>query len=334
MMGRLAGIVWLLCMALQPKAQTVVWDSLRMCEREVTVECDGFKLPGTWTMPRVATGRKVPCVVLVHGSGPNDRDETIGPNKPFRDLAWGLAERGIASLRYDKRTLVYRGQSVPQGRELDYDTEATDDAVAAVALVRTWEEVAPDSVFVLGHSLGGTLAPRIAERSEGVAGIVILAGLVRPLGDTIVEQLEYILSLQGGDSPEARSQVEAIRRQVENMKKLDTYGYNASIPLPMGIPASYWRMAQQYKPAETAARLPLPILVMQGGRDYQVTMVDFGLWQINLMGHRQASFKSYPRLNHLMQEGEGRSTPAEYQQTKPVSVEVIDDIARFVHRGK
>lgn len=307
-------------------------DTLQVAQREVTVECDGFRLPATLTLPAEAALHRVPCVVLVHGSGPNDRDETIGPNKPFRDLAHGLAAQGIATLRYDKRTFVYKQNSVPTGRELDYDTEVTDDAVAAVALAASLPEVAPDSVYLLGHSLGGTLAPRIAGRSGQLAGIIIMAGLVRTLGDALVEQVEYILSLQGGLSDEARSQVEALKRQVENMKRLDSYEYNASLPLPMGIPASYWRMTLQYKPAEVAARLQLPMLILQGERDYQVTMIDFGLWQVNLMFNRLATFKSYPRLNHLMQEGEGKAVPAEYQQPAPVAREVIDDVARFVHQ--
>lgn len=80
-------------------AQPVAYDKTKMDERDITLGADGYKLPGTLTLPKRAVGSdvcRVPCVILVHGSGPHDRDETIGPNKPFRDLAWGLAERGIA----------------------------------------------------------------------------------------------------------------------------------------------------------------------------------------------------------------------------------------------
>ena len=150
-------------------------------------------------MPKRAVGSdvcRVPCVILVHGSGPHDRDETIGPNKPFRDLAWGLAERGIAVVRYEKRTKAYGAACVPAGRELDYDTEAVDDAVAIVEQVKGFARAGfPDSVYVLGHSLGGTLAPRIAGRSKGLAGIIILAGLARPLEDALEEQFYYTSSL-------------------------------------------------------------------------------------------------------------------------------------------
>lgn len=171
-------------------------------------------------MPKFAAAsgmRRVPCVILVHGSGPNDRDETVGPNKPFRDLAWGLAERGVAVIRYDKRTKIYGMNCVPAGRVLDYDTEAVDDALAAILQARTLPEIAADSIYVLGHSLGGTLAPRIAERSEGLAGIIVLAGLARPLEDALEEQFTYISSLTDS-SANAGTQLAELKRQLVNVK--------------------------------------------------------------------------------------------------------------------
>lgn len=157
-----------------------------------TIECEDKEAEIAACKAKIVEAEnKLFCVILVHGSGPHDRDETIGPNKPFRDLAWGLAERGIAVVRYEKRTKAYGAACVPAGRELDYDTEAVDDAVAIVEQVRALPELAPDSVYVLGHSLGGTLAPRIAGRSKGLAGIIILAGLARPLEDALEEQFYY-----------------------------------------------------------------------------------------------------------------------------------------------
>ena len=301
-----------------------------LTERDITVGADGYRLPGTLTLPvQASENSPVPCVVLVHGSGPNDRDETIGPNKPFRDIARQLAEQGIASLRYDKRTKVYGADFVPAGREVDYDTEAVDDAVAAVALAATLPEVSRDSVFLLGHSLGGTLAPRIAERSKALAGVIIVAGMARALEDAVVDQVTYLASL-AGESAESKAQIAILKEQAANVKKLDTYDFNPALPLPLGLPASYYRMANKYKPAEVAARLSIPILIVQGERDYQVTMLDFALWRFNLLRSRNACFKSYPKLNHLLQEGSGKSVPMEYQTASPVSREVTDDIARFI----
>lgn len=311
-------------------AQPVVYNKEKMLERDVTVGADGFKLPGTLTLP--VGKKKVPLVILVHGSGPNDRDETVGPNKPFRDLAWGLAERGIATVRYEKRTKAYGAACVPEGREMDYDTESVDDAVAITTWVKTLPEIDADSVYVLGHSLGATLAPRIAERADGVAGIILVAALARPFEDAIVEQVSYISSLRDS-SGSAKKQIEEIKKQADNTKKLGTSEFDDKIPLLLGVPRSYWEFANAYKPVEVAVKLTLPMLILQGERDYQVTMEDFGLWRLGLLRNKNAFFKSYPKLNHMLQEGSGKATPFEYERESPVVGYVMDDIASFIRNG-
>lgn len=314
----------------QADSPTVVLDSTKAVERDIIVETGTFRLPGTLTLPRVEKGRKVPCVILVHGSGPNDRDETIGPNKPFRDLAWLLAQRGIAVIRYDKRTKVYGNNSVPKGRKLDMDTETCDDALSAVRLAATLPEIARDSIFVLGHSQGGMMAPRIAQRSKDVAGIIILAGLARRFEDAIMQQSEYIASLTGTVSPQVRAQLDELQRQVANVKQLGTTAFNDSIPLPLGLPKEYWEFLRTYDAAKTASALSCPILVLQCGRDFQVTMDDHRLWTMTLAIKPHAQLKVYPKLNHILQEGDGKSTPTEYNEARPVPAYVAEDIAGFI----
>ena len=311
-------------------ARPVVYNKEKMLERDVTVGADGFKLPGTLTLP--VGKRKVPVVIFVHGSGPQDRDETVGPNKPFRDLAWGLAERGIATLRYEKRTKAYGAACVPEGRVIDYDTESVDDAVAIAAWAKTLPEVDSDSVYVLGHSLGATLAPRIAEQADGLAGIILVAALARPFEDAIVEQVTYISSLKDS-SDSAKKQIAEIKKQADNTKKLGTSEFDDKIPLLLDIPRSYWEFANAYKPVEVAVKLTLPMLILQGERDYQVTMEDFGLWRFGLLRNKNAFFKSYPKLNHILQEGSGKATPFEYERESPVVGYVMDDIASFIRNG-
>lgn len=311
-------------------ARPVVYNKEKMLERDVTVGADGFKLPGTLTLP--VGKRKVPVVIFVHGSGPQDRDETVGPNKPFRDLAWGLAERGIATLRYEKRTKAYGAACVPEGREIDYDTESVDDAVAIAAWAKTLPEVDSDSVYVLGHSLGAMLAPRIAEQADRLAGIILVAALARPFEDAIVEQVTYISSLKDS-SDSAKKQIAEIKKQADNTKKLGTPEFDEKIPLLLDAPRSYWEFANAYKPVEVAVKLTLPMLILQGERDYQVTMEDFGLWRFGLLRNKNAFFKSYPKLNHMLQEGSGKSTPFEYESESPVVGYVMDDIASFIRNG-
>lgn len=311
-------------------AQPVAYNKEKMLERDVTVGADGFKLPGTLTLP--VGKKKVPVVILVHGSGSHDRDETVGPNKPFRDLAWGLAERGIATVRYEKRTKAYGAACVPEGREIDYDTESVDDAVAIAAWAKTLPEVDSDSIYVLGHSLGATLAPRIAEQADGLAGIILVAALARPFEDAIVEQVTYISSLKDS-SDSAKKQIAEIKKQADNTKKLGTSEFDDKIPLLLDIPRSYWEFANAYKPVEVAVKLTLPMLILQGERDYQVTMEDFGLWRFGLLRNKNAFFKSYPKLNHILQEGSGKATPFEYERESPVVGYVMDDIASFVRNG-
>lgn len=312
---------------------SVAYNEKKMSERDITVGAEGFQLPGTLTVPKFATvaeARKVPCIILVHGSGPHDRNETIGPNKPFRDIAWGLAERGIAVIRYDKRTKTYGADCVPAGRVLDYDTEVVDDVLSAVALAKTLPEIASDSIYVLGHSLGGTLAPRIAERSKELAGIIVLAGLARPFEDAVEEQTVYIMSLAPA-SAEAKMQFADLKEQLNNVRKLGTNAFDEQIPLPLNLPRSYWEFANAYKPVSVAAKLKLPIFVLQGERDYQVTMEDFAFWRFGLWRNKNAFFKSYPKLNHLLQEGTGKATPMEYSRASSVPAYVLNDLAAFAH---
>ena len=97
-----------------------------------------------------------------------------------------------------------------------------------------------------------------------------------------------------------------------------------------GAPGAYWLSLRDYVPSEAARTLPQPLLILQGERDYQVTMEDFGRWQAALADRGDVTFKSYPALNHLFMTGEGPSTPAEYEQAGHVAEEVILDVAGWI----
>jgi hypothetical protein len=301
-------------------------DPTAYIEREVTVQTGRWEMGGTLLTP--ASADLVPAVVIVHGSGPNDRDGTVnGVNKAYRDLAQGLASNGIAVLRYDKRTFVYGEDSADDITQLTMDDETIDDALSAVALLRTIPEIDPARIYVLGHSLGGMVAPRIAERDGQLAGIIIMAGNSRSLIDVALAQMDYLQPLPINAAPQAQETINRMRTELLAIKDL-TPDSDPNLVL-FGANLPYWLDMMAYDQVATAQNLAIPTLILQGERDYQVTMEDFALWQSSL-DPSYATFISYPALNHLFLVGEGQSTPAEYTTQGYIPQEVIDDIVAWL----
>jgi dienelactone hydrolase len=293
-------------------------------EREVTVGDDAWKLGGTLLVP---VGKPpFPALVLVHGPGPNDRDESIYSNKIFADLAVGLASRGLAVLRYDKRTKTYSAKM----SDMDYtvEQETVEDAARAAALLRHQPEIDANRIFVLGHSLGGYLAPRIAAQDGRLAGLVFLAANARPVEIMALEQNEYVASLGNGPSPEVQKRLADLRAEVLKVKNLAPGKGNP--PVLMGLPLAYLLDLKGYDPLAAAKRLSIPMLFLQGGRDFQVTMKDFDLWKSALGGRSNVTFRTYPALNHLFLAGEGKSSPAEYRVPGNFSAEAVSGIANWL----
>ena len=284
-------------------------------------------LPGTLTIP-VGEG-PFPGLVLVHGSGPNDRDETLGPNKPFKDLAWGLASRGIAVLRYDKRTKIYGKKIVEEKLLFTVKEETVDDALLGVELLRDHEKINPGKVFILGHSLGGTLIPRIGLRDKTIAGFIILAGLTRPIEDTFLDQYNYVFSLDGKISQTEKKKLQELKNTIQAIKNLNEEELKSDKNY-LGAAAVYWLDLRNYHPSETAKELDQPLLILQGGRDYQVKEEDFNAWKDKLSCKENVQFKFYPNLNHLFIEGTGKITPQEYQKAGHLDLDVIEDIAEWI----
>jgi len=282
-------------------------------------------LPGTLTMPKGT--KPVPVVVLVHGSGPNDRDETIGALKVFKDLAFGLASRGVAVLRYDKRTHVEPTATVRTQKD-----EVEDAAHAAVAMVQTQPGVDASRVVLVGHSQGGYLAPRIAKADPAIKGLVLLAASTRALEDSLVAQLAYLTTLDPSDAKlaSAMEQAKHFKAVVESpsLKPDDA----VAVPFASStIPGSYFLDVRDYHPEKVAAALGIPMLVLQGERDYQVTVADdFGAWNAALAHKKNATLRTYPGLNHAFATGDGPPSPADYAKAGHVDQSVVDDIAAWV----
>lgn len=327
--GQIAGLFFL--PARKPDQQTPPYAKPdQFTELELTFGAAGWELPGTFAVPK--GNGPFPAVVLVHGSGSNDRDETIGPNKIFRDLAWGLASRGIAVFRYDKRTKTHAQRFIAESESLKPITvreETMADAGFAQALLRERSEVDASHIFLLGHSLGGMLAPRIASEHPGFAGLIILAGNTRPLERMMVEQMEYIAKVDGTVSEQEQRQLDTTRKAVERISALTAQDATNTASI-VGAPAAYWLDLRAHDAPGTAAKLRIPMLILQGLRDYQVTEKDLAGWRAVLAGRRDVTFKTYPKLHHFFIVGEGPSTPAEYTIPGFVDEEVVRDVAEWI----
>lgn len=297
-------------------------------ESAVTVGSAPWTLPGTLSIP--AGAGPFPAVVLVAGSGPEDRNETFGPNKPFEDLAWGLASEGIAVLRYDKRTLVY-GARMATDTSITVRQETTDDAAAAVDLLRRTPKIDPSRVFVVGHSLGAYLAPRIVSDVPGeLAGIAMLEAPSSPLPELLLQQTRCLASLGGPPSPQAEQQLATLQAQVTLAESPALSISTPASELPAGVPASYWLDLQAYHPVAVAAGLTIPMFFAQGERDYQVPPAQLQPWQRALAGHENATLRTYPAMDHLLLDGSGRASPAEYAVPGHVDPHLVADLAAWI----
>lgn len=288
---------------------------------ETTVSLDGpgdCSLGGALTVP-VGEG-PFPGIIMLSGSGPTDRDGTVGPNKPYKDLAWGLATQGVATLRYDDRTAT----CPVDGATITIDEEYTEDALTALARLREAPRVGP--VGVAGHSLGGQVAPRVAARDGDLDALVMLAAPARSLLDLVVEQTEYLLELDGQVTDQDRQQLRATEAAVQRVRDLD-------IPeggTLLGAGRPYWESYLDYDWIATARGLSVPTYLGQGARDYQVTVEgDLAVWRDELPADRTDS-RVFEALNHLFIPGEGPARPQEYFQPGNVDEAVVTALAAFL----
>lgn len=262
-------------------------------------------------------------VVFIHGSGPNDRDETIGPNKPFKDMADAFQKEGIASYRFDKRT-----KSNPEtfSNEDTFEKEVTTDVVNMVKHFKQSEKYKNHKIVLIGHSLGAFLMPRMLNLVQ-VDKAIMMAGNARGLDEVVLDQYVYLNSLN--PTQEGAKEIEKV---TEKIKFLRSKAFNLKATneqLPLGASAAYWQALLNYKPQIEIKRTKTPLLIINGERDYQVTMKEFNLWKKTLK-NTKTKFISYPKLNHLFIAGEGQPNPEEYLVKGEVDKKVIQDMVTFV----
>jgi hypothetical protein len=288
-------------------------------ERTVTFkQLDSTPYPAVLCLPKSPS--PAPVVIMLQGSGPNDRDETIGQNKPFRDLAWGLAERGIATLRFDKRTFAfaafYKGS---------LDSESIDDGVDAVKFAQTLPEIDRTRIYVLGHSLGSLAAIYVAERVP-VAGMILMAGAGRQMDQVIRDQ---VIELAAGLG-EARLQ-ETLKQQDSVMAKVRAG--TATAQDLNGQPPDAIRDMIVRDPIVELQKTTAPMLVLKGGKDAQVFQADFDALAAVAAARLHSAAKLFPNLTHIFTPTDGPTDVRAIYKPGHVPPEVIDTIAAWVSSG-
>lgn len=297
-------------------------------EENITIGSEPWKLPGTLSIPTTINGT-FPAVVLVHGSGPSDRDETIFSNKPFKDIAQGLASNGILVLRYDKRTYVYPEKSAEFTNSTPED-EVVTDALAAIAYLQNNSMVNQSQIYLIGHSLGAMMAPENARQNSHLAGVIMLAAPARPFEELYLDQIVYLAELDGTISKEEQDQIDSVEKAVQKIQTMNI-SENESV---LNVPYSYWNYLSNYDQVATAQNLSLPLLLLQGKRDYQVTYEDdFMIWKEVFDNSSNVTLQTYDSLNHLFISGSGQPTNTEYFTLGNVKESVIIDIANWIKQG-
>ena len=307
-------------------------------ERIVIGENTKYPLKGLLTLPDGAAG-PVSAVVFVHGSGASNMDEKVGKLTPFKDLAQGLARQGIASVRYDKRTKAHGFKLLmDKSQYVTVKIETIDDAILAAELLKKDPRIDPERVFIIGHSMGAMLAPRIDAEGGNFAGLILMAGSPRKLEEIILDQNEAALrSTKGFVNWIVKKQVAKFAAMFDGMYELSDEEAKKK-KMGGGTTLYYFKEMGEHPASQYLTATEKPILIMQGEKDFQATAEkDFAAYKQLLAGRSNVTFRLYENLSHAFVPsiyGDIMKAKQEYNVEQHISEAVIADIANWIHRGK
>lgn len=303
-------------------------------EKIIIGENSEYPLNGLLTLPEELSA-PVPAVVFVHGSGASNMDEKVGKLTPFKDLAEGLARHGIASIRYDKRSFTH-GFKMLRDKSLviTVKEETVDDAIMAAALLRKDPRIDPEKVFIIGHSMGGMLSPRIDAEGGNFRGLIIMAGSPRKLEEIMLDQNEAVLrSTKGLVQWIVKKQVAKISKLFEGLYEISDDEARKK-KMGGGTTLYYFKEMGEHAAPGYLTVCEKPILIIQGEKDFQATAEkDFAAYKQLLAGKENVSFRLYPGLNHAFVPsvfGNIMKAKQEYAVEQHIGEEVIGDIAAWI----
>jgi dienelactone hydrolase len=272
---------------------------------------------------------KNPLIIIVPEAGPTDKDGSYGENKPYKDLAWGLASNGNAVYRYEKRSNDY-GMYMLKAKSA-YETytpreDLLDDLYKIIDTLKTLPNIDPERIYILGHGQGGMLCPLIAKERKDVKGIIMMGANAKPMQENMIDQFDYLTSVTPEKKPEYDEQKINAKRSMD--KKLNPLTEHRL--MPYGVQATYWIWLNQYNQVEVAQKLKKPMLILHGDRDYQSNMENLALWRKSLKKNTNATILDYEKLNHLFYSGEAQSTYSEYSIISNIPGYVMEDICTWL----
>ncbi len=304
-----------------------------MKRNKITVgEGTDYPLDGLLTLPDDLSA-PVPAVVLVQGSGASNMDEKVGKMTPFRDLADGLAQRGIASIRYDKRTFAHSFKLFFKRVKPTVWDETIEDALRATELLKNDKRIDPERIFIVGHSQGAMLAPRIDAEGGNYCGLILMAGSPYRLEDIVLRQLK-----QSGKKGSllgliVRAEYKMYRNRFDNLYQLSEE--EAKKKKFAGSMTLYYFQEMGRKTAVDYLREnEKPVLIMHGGRDFQALAAeDFEGFRQQLADRKNVTYHLFPELNHCFVQAiydDILKAQKEYGTERHIGPEVLDDIADFI----
>ena len=304
-----------------------------MIKEKITIGAGtDYPMNGILTLPDDLSA-PMPAAVLVHGSGPSDMDEKIGGLTPFKDIAEGLAAHGIATIRYDKRTFAH-GRKLLKLKDVTVWSETIEDALLATEILKSDSRIDKEKVFIIGHSMGALLAPRIDAEGGNYRGLILMAGSPRKLEEILIDQNNVIMESSSGLIKFIISkQINKLSASFENLYDI-TDEEAKQTKMGGGITLYYFKEMGEHPASMYLNNLDKPVLIMQGEKDFQATVEkDFNAYKELLKDKTNVTFKLYETLNHaFVQSIYGDITKAnkEYQKERHITEEVICDIANFI----
>jgi dienelactone hydrolase len=302
-------------------------DTTKFYESDVIVK-DVYDLKGKLSVPNKFKEKIV--FILVHGSGPNDMDETIGKNKFFKNLAWGLATDGYAVLRYNKLTYQY-GNQFKKDSKMTQKDEYSNSIKGAIDLVRSNTATKGAKIVLIGHSQGASAITDFAD-DKSIDGLILLSGTPRKIYDVYGEQLEYIFGLDGSLTDAEKNMI------AEHKEKIDYYSSHkklknvaiSSDSLPLGLNYEYLLYLDKFDPIKNLSKSKKPTLIVGGGHDYQIKKTDFDAWKSGLDKKKNVEFNFIDNVNHIYGITEKMSVPADYNKHLPITPELFKVIDNWL----